>query len=87
MRKQLRKILKEHFSDSVLHKRDELGITQEQMASLLSMECRSYADLESGKRCCGTLTLIIYVFFVCNDRVFLDELHRALEEEVKNFKY
>ena len=81
MRKQYTQTLKTFFHSKLLHSRvDDLAITQEEMASRLSMSCRSYADLDHGETSCSAVTLALYLVYICNDpEEFLKELHHAFE--------
>lgn len=49
MRKQYNNVLKSFFHEKPLHRREDLGITQEEMAHRLSMANRTYVDLDYGK--------------------------------------
>ena len=54
--------------------------TQSQMADLLIMDDRSYAELDHGNSCCSALTLVLYLIYCCDDPLaFLDALQRILE--------
>lgn len=78
MRKPYQKILKNTFRDWLVHTREGAVITQSDMAQLLWMDDRSYADLEHGKSCCSALTLVIFLLFCCPDSTrFLEELRHA----------
>lgn len=73
--------MKKHFHDSLLQTRDDLHLTQAKMARRLLIEERSYAALESGKSCCGALTLALFLIYCCDDPdAFLDGLRKAMEE-------
>lgn len=80
MRKHYRNILKSCFHRFLLHTREDLQLTQSQMARILSMDYRSYAELDHGKSCCSALTLALYLIYCCRDpQAFLRELKEALE--------
>lgn len=80
MRKEYEKVLKEFFHKKVFHRRDELAISQEEMAYRLAMSGRSYVDLEHGKSCCGALTLALFLIYICADPMnFLEGLRNAFE--------
>lgn len=82
MKKQYREIIKREFRNSLLKTRASFGLTQEQMAPKLYMSVRAYCGLESGENGCGTLTLVIYLLFVCEDPIeLLEKLRTALEIE------
>ena len=81
MRKYYSKILKAYFYESIIHARQDLGITQEEMAFRLSMACRTYIDLDHGKTSCSAVTLALYLVYICQDPVrFIDGLRNAFEE-------
>ena len=80
MRKQYIGILKLFFCRKVRSTRAELEISQEEMAAQLQMATRTFIDLEQGKSCCSSLTLVLYLIYICNDPLaFLNELRLALE--------
>lgn len=83
MRKQYTQILKTHFHQKLFRRRAELNITQEEMASRLSMANRTYVDLDHGKTCCSALTLALFLIYICSEPMeFLEELRYAFENEV-----
>ena len=53
--------IKKYCRETLLKTRDEMNITQEEMAHLLRMSTRAYVSLESGKSCCSLCTLIIFL--------------------------
>lgn len=63
MRKKYTEILKVYFRDSLIKTRNVKDLTQSQMAEILIMDNRSYADLNNGKSCCSALTLALYLIF------------------------
>ena len=80
MRRQYEKILKDFFYEKLIYRREELKISQEEMAGRLQMDCRTYIDLDHGKTGCGALTLALYLIYVCADsHAFLEELKNAFE--------
>ena len=55
-------------------------MTQTQMAGRLSMDPRSYVELDQGKSSCSALTLALFLIYVCKDSdTFLEKLRIALE--------
>ncbi len=81
MRKHCTNILKEQLHTHLIRNRDDMGITQEEMAHKLMMACRTYVDLDHGKSCCSALTFALYLIYICPDPgAFLNELRGALEE-------
>lgn len=82
MRDSVDDILRVRFRRKLVAVRTELGYTQSDMAQLLSMSLRSYADLEHGRACCSATTLVLFLVRFCPDPVaFLDELRDALAGE------
>ena len=80
MRKQYNIILRRFFYEQLIHSRHERALTQAQMAGILSMDERSYVYLDHGKNSCSSLTLVLYLIYVCNDPlVFLESLRVAFE--------
>lgn len=81
MRKRQREILKANFYTQLITTRAALKLTQSQMAEKLSMDDRSYIDLDHGKTCCSAITLARFLIFVCESPIkFLEGLRRAFEE-------
>lgn len=65
MRKHYTRILKAFFARKLFQTRMEnLKITQEDMASHLSMSCRSYVDLEHGNTSCSAVTLARFPLYL-----------------------
>ena len=81
MRKQYAKIFKVFFHEKLFRRREDMGITQEEMAHRLAMASRTYVDLDHGKTCCSSLTLALFLVYVCDDPLgFLEELRNAFED-------
>lgn len=53
MREELQSALKSRFRSALIRVRNTKRITQEEMAALLEISPRAYADLESGRSCCS----------------------------------
>ena len=84
MRRHYTKVLKTFFHEKLLHRREDLGITQEEMANRLAMANRTYVDLDHGKTGCSALTLALFLIYICVDPLaFLKELQNAFEESDK----
>lgn len=80
MKKQYKMRFKVFFLDALFKRRRELGISQEEMAYLLSMSTRGYIKLEHGDCSCGALTLALYLIFLCEDPIrFLEDLRHEFE--------
>lgn len=81
MRKKYESSLRLFFRDKLVCRRNELGITQEEMAYRLAMANRSYIELDHGKSCCSGLTLARFLIYICEDPiVFLKDLRRVFEK-------
>lgn len=82
MRKLYHTILKAHFHTALVRTREARKLTQLQMSQLLSMDERSYIDLDHGKSSCSAITLVLFLIYVCDDaQGFLEELRNAIEAE------
>lgn len=80
MRKTYQGILKTYFNRTLIQKRQELQLTQSDMAARLLMDDRSYIDLDHGKSCCSALTLALYLTYVCEDvHNFMEGLRYAFD--------
>lgn len=85
MSNEIRDTLKPEI-DKVIHKwmlqtHYEFNFSQKQMGSLLEMDPRSYADIESMANGCGLVTFLLYLFRACpNGPAFLLELHDKINE-------
>lgn len=80
MRKQYTKVLKAFFHEKLFRYREDLGISQEEMAHRLAMKSRTYVDLDHGKTGCSALTLALFLIYICADPLtFLEELRYGLE--------
>lgn len=80
MRRIYRNVLKHQFHVRLVHVRTASGITQAEMAEKLSMDDRSYIDLDHGKTCCSAVTLALFLVYVCDDvPEFVEELRHAFE--------
>lgn len=78
MRRIYRNVLKNHFHVNLVQIRTTSGLTQSEMAEKLSMDDRSYIDLDHGKTCCSAVTLALFLVYVCGDvQTFLEELRHA----------
>ena len=78
MRRTYRNVLKNHFHAHLVQIRITNGLTQSEMAERLSMDDRSYIDLDHGKTCCSAVTLALFLVYVCEDvQTFLEELRHA----------
>ena len=84
MKEKYKQILKTLLQEKVIESRNDLCISQEEMAHRLSMAGRSYIDLEHGKSGCSALTLALYLVYLCPDsEAFLKELRDAFDEIIE----
>lgn len=75
MRRIYRDVLKRQFNVRLVRIRTAKGLTQSEMAERLSMDDRSYIDLDHGKTCCSAVTLALFLVYICDDvQTFLEEL-------------
>lgn len=74
-------IFKKYFRYYLLQSRNQLDLTQNQMAEKLNMSNRAYASLESGKSCCSAITLVFFLL-LCMDSYdkFLEDLRKEFKE-------
>ena len=80
MREKYNQILKALLQEKIIESRNDLCISQEEMAHRLSMAGRSYIDLEHGKTGGSALTLALYLLYLCPDSTaFLNELKQAFD--------
>ena len=81
MRRIYHNVLKRQFHIRLVRIRAINGLTQSEMAEKLSMDDRSYVDLDHGKTCCSAVTLALFLVYVCDDvHEFLEELRHAFED-------
>lgn len=78
--------LKVYLRGVLLTLRRDLNLTQEQMAAMLHMTPRSYSDIERGKTCLSSVSLVFLLHNLSPDEsvqlidTFVDSV---LEAEVK----
>lgn len=65
MREELQSTLKSRFRSALIRVRNTKRIPQEEMAALLEISPRAYADLESGRSCCSAATLLMFLRLFC----------------------
>ena len=80
MRNELQAIIKTYLRGLALRTRARMGLTQEQMAEHLSMNTRSYIDIERGVCMCGTLTTLILLMDQPDPLVALSELEEKFKK-------
>ena len=80
------KRLRSFMSADLFHTRKSMGLSQANMAEKLSIDLRSYADLEHGKNLCCTRVFIFYLLRCKKDqKKFLLEIE-AILREVEDFE-
>ena len=67
MRKNVHLVIKTYVREHIISTRRKNKWTKEGMSEKLSMDARSYADIEKGISACGTVTLILYMVFVLDE--------------------
>ena len=82
MRHKMEEILKEELRRLAITTRDELNLTQRQMAESLEMSESSYSDIETGRTMCGTLTTTLLLSKQNDPGVALKQINEKLH---KNF--
>ena len=84
MRQRLINVLRSYFSRHLLATRHHLNLTQAQMARRLSLDTRSYVELDHGSATCSALTLALYLVYLCDDpQAFLSGLRADLDQEIR----
>lgn len=84
MRNKLYSEFKNYFRCALLDARAKKNCTQEEMAALLEMSPRAYANLESGKSCCNTITFLLFLRRACpHPFAFLVTLFRRMDDIMK----
>ena len=73
--------LKALLSKQLLQYRRRHKLTQAQLAERLMIDPRSYIELEHGKSLCGTLVLLMYLSYCCEDiPALLAQIKACLEK-------
>ena len=81
-------MLRSMIAKHMLKTRKELGWTQAQMAEKLELDLRSYSNVENDQSLCSTMTLMLYLQYICPDanqllqeiKVEMDALKKAHDE-------
>ncbi len=83
MRTDFHDIFKNYFRSQLLQARGK-AFTQERAASVLYMSVRAYAALEGGESCCGLITFLLFLRFICPNReVFLEGLFQEWDNAIR----
>lgn len=83
MREQFYDIFKSYFRSQLLQSRGG-AFTQERAAVLLHMSVRAYAALEGGESCCGLITFLLFLRFICpSQEAFLKGLFEEWDKAVR----
>lgn len=81
MSKDCKNVLKNMIHLEFCQTRDRLCYTQAQMAELLQISLRSYADIDRGKSMCSGETLLLFLVYCCADpNAFIASIKTALEK-------
>ena len=74
MRSSYNEELKEICHKLIVDTRKSNNLSQAKMAGILLMDVRSYSDIDTGKRCCGLMTFVIFLvtFEVDYDELFAE---------------
>ena len=87
MRHQLEEILKEELRMLAITTRDELQLTQREMAEILEMSESSYSGIETGRAMCGTLTTTLLLGKLKNPtdvvKAINEKLNQKYEKELR----
>ncbi len=76
--------MKKYMRTYFLRLRGGMKLTREQMAELLHMDTRTYADKENGSHLCG-FTTFIALLKICPDRAeLLDDVLKIFAEVSEN---
>ena len=82
MREFSKRIFSRFFYQHLVKTRNDLAMTQEQMAQILDIAPRSCVELDHGKSTCSGLTLALYLTYCCDDpSEFLNGFREAYEKE------
>lgn len=80
MRNKIERILKQELRILTLRTRERKNLTQKEMSELLSMNEKSYSDIETGMYKCGTVTCILLLMMQDDPNAFLKELKEKFEK-------
>ena len=81
MRDEKEHLLKNELRILAIKTRNDMGITQKEMARRLSMAEGSYSDIESGEYMCGTLTTILLLLMQDDPSFFLEQIKTKFSEQ------
>ena len=82
--KKMHSVFKEVITEHIKATRKELGLTQAEMATNLQIDLRTYCNIESGRSLCGTMTLLMYLVYICPDvNGLLENIKNRKEEKEK----
>ena len=80
MRHEKEILLKNELRILAIKTRDQLELTQKEMARLLDMTENSYSDIETGGYMCGTLTAILLLAEQQDPNAYLQHLKAKFNE-------
>ncbi len=83
----MEELLKNELRALAITTREQLRLTQKEMADKLEMSESSYSDIETGKYMCGTLTVVLLLAELENSYDYLhrlcDKFHALYEKEMQ----
>lgn len=73
--------VKDYIRKFAKRKRKSLSLSQEKLSELLNIATRSYSDLENGKFCFSSSTLISFMLLLPDDEVlhFLHDIREIMQ--------
>lgn len=81
MRTQYIKVMNSFFREKINQYRDDMCLSQEEMAHHLAMNCRNYVYLDHGEKGCSALTLVRFLIYFCDNPIaFLNELRDRFDQ-------
>lgn len=81
MRHKKEGLLKEELRVLAIRTRENLHLTQNEMAKRLEMSESSYSDIETGRTMCGTLTTVLLLDMQDEPKDFLYDVRMKFERQ------
>ena len=80
MKEDYRDALRKTLCNWMGRTRYALNLTQDKMAEVLLIDVRSYSDIDRGISLCSTLTLVLFLVYLCPEPVaLLNDIQVAFE--------